>query len=184
MKSALLASACALITACSMNAPMYSPSPDNSNVLQAVHGSKVAVDTFSAKNKEVDNLSLRGGSLVSPYEQSYSKYLTKALEEELKLAGIWDNNAKTRVSGELMNNQLDISSFSIGTASITAKFIVTNNNNKIYEKDISAKHEWESSFAGAVAIPAGQTNYPIVIQKLFGNLFADKDFIKAIQKPN
>ena len=184
MKIALLATACAFLTACSMNAPMYSPSPNNSNDLQAAHGSRVGVDTFTGKSKEVDNLSLRGGSLVSPYEQSYSKYLTKALEEELKLAGIWDNNAKTRVSGELMDNQLDISSFSIGTATITAKFIVTSNNNKVYEKEVSAKHEWESSFAGAVAIPAGQTNYPVVIQKLFGKLFADKDFIKAIQQPN
>lgn len=181
MKNVLLALTCAFISACSMNAPLYSPSTDNSNLLQAVHGTSVAVDNFSGKNREVDNLSMRGGSLVSPYEQSYSKYLTKALEEELKLAGIWDSNAKTRVSGELIDNQLDISGFSIGTASITARFTVTRNNSKVYEKEQTAKHEWESSFAGAVAIPAGQANYPVVIQKLFGKLFADKDFIQAIK---
>ena len=182
MKNSLIAFFCLLMSACSLTAPMYQPSTANSNALQSINNTKLSASDFTSKNKETDNLSLRGGSLVSPYDKSYSKYLTKALEEELKLAGVWDKNANVQISGELIDNQLDISSFSIGTASITAKFLVTRNNTRVYEKEFTAKHEWPSSFMGATAIPAGQINYPVVIQKLFGKLFNDKEFINAVQK--
>ncbi|VAW58244.1 hypothetical protein MNBD_GAMMA11-2817 [hydrothermal vent metagenome] len=172
---------CTFISACSINAPKYQPSTDNSNLLQDTSDNKLSVGEFTQKSPDVNDLSLRGGSLVSPYNESYTLYLNKALEEELKLAGIWDNKSTTKISGTLIENELDISGFSVGTASIKVKFVVTRDSNIVYSKQLSASHEWESSFIGAIAIPAGQNNYHIVVQKLFNKLFSDKDFMAAIK---
>jgi len=173
---------CIFISACSLNAPKYQPSSENSNILQDLGKNKISVGKFAESSAEVNELALRaGGSLISPYNASYSSYLSSALEEELKLAGIWDSKSGIQISGVLIDNQMDISGFSVGTASITAKFIVKRNNVMVYSKQISANHEWESSFAGAVAIPAGQNNYHIVVQKLFLKLFSDKSFMLALK---
>lgn len=181
MKNIFILVLCVFISACSLNAPKYQPSTDNSNTLQDVTKNKISVEKFNESSTKVNELSLRGGSLISPYDESYSMYLTNALEEELRLAGIWDSNSNIQITGTLIDNQLDISGFSVGTASITAKFMVKRDSKTVYDKQISANHEWESSFVGAIAIPAGQNNYPVVVQKLFANLFKDKDFIKAVQ---
>lgn len=165
-----------------MYAPKYQPSTDNSNLLQDISSNKITAGEFTPETPEVNELSLRaGGNLISPYRESYTLYLNKALEEELKLAGVWDSKSSTIISGTLIENILDISGFSIGTASIKVKFIVTRDNNIVYSKPLSASHEWESSFLGAVAIPAGQNNYHILVQKLFSKLFSDPDFIAAIK---
>ncbi|HED32925.1 MAG TPA: hypothetical protein ENJ08_01725 [Gammaproteobacteria bacterium] len=172
---------CSFISACSMVAPKYQPSTDSSNLLQDVSDNKLYAGEFTQKTPEVNEVSLRGGSLISPYNESYSLYLSKALEEELRLAGMWDSKSATEISGILIENELDVSGFSVGTASIKVEFIVTRDNNTAYKKQLSANHEWESSFLGAVAIPAGQNNYHIVVQKLFNKLFSDPDFIAAIK---
>ena len=46
----------------------------------------------------------------------------------------------------------------------------------VYDKSFEAQHEWESSFIGALAIPAAMDNYAGAVQKLVGMLFADADF--------
>ncbi|MFL6623645.1 MAG: hypothetical protein ACJ8KA_03695 [Sulfurifustis sp.] len=43
-------------------------------------------------------------------------------------------------------------------------------------------HEWESSFVGAIAIPAAQRGYDTTVKKLVTALFADKEFQNAIRK--
>jgi len=180
MKNILTLLVCVFISACTINAPRYQPSVDNSNILQDITSKKLSVARFKDSKPEVNDLSMRGSTLESPYDKSFSLYLSTALEEELKLAGIWGNNSKIQISGVLIDNQLDVSGFSIGTASITVKFMVKRNGKLVYANEVSAHHEWESSFIGGIAIPAGTNNYPIVIQKLFTNLFKDRNFIKAV----
>lgn len=181
MKKIITIIACLLISACSLNAPKYQPSADNSNTLQDLTSKKIAVGAFSESGPEVNDVPLRGGSLISPYNASYSLYLTKALEEELSLAGILDNKSSTQISGTLIKNTMDIGGFSIGTASITAKFNIKRNGKVVYAREITANHQWESSFLGGIAIPAGQNNYPVLIQKLLSNLFKDRNFIAAVK---
>jgi hypothetical protein len=41
--------------------------------------------------------------------------------------------------------------------------------------------QFESSFAGAVAIPKGRDMYPIAVQKFIELLVADTDFINSIK---
>ncbi len=181
MKNILILIISIVISGCaSLVAPNYTPSTDNGNILNDLTSNKISVGTFTQAGSEVNDFSMRGGNLVSPYNQSFSEYLSWALIEELKFAGIYDGKSKIRISGVLINNQVE-AAIGTGTASITAKFVVRRNNKTIYDKQVLASHEWESSFAGAIAIPAAQNNYPIVVQKLLKNLFSDEDFVAAVR---
>lgn len=181
MKRLSLMLACLYISACSINAPMYQPLAGNSNLLQDSTASKVKVTEFSLVDPELNSISMRGSSLLSPYNKSFSLYITKALEEELKLAGLWAEKSNIEITGALLAHDVDLSGFSVGTSSATAKFIVKRDDKVTYDKTLSETHEFESSFIGAIAIPAGQKSYQSVIQKLFSKLFSDNSFIQSIK---
>jgi hypothetical protein len=64
---------------------------------------------------------------------------------------------------------------------VGAEFALTRNNQVCFKKNLLAEHKWDSSFIGAVAIPAAFNNYPTAVQKLLSELFADSDFIAAVR---
>jgi hypothetical protein len=68
-----------------------------------------------------------------------------------------------------------------GTGEIEATVTVKRDSQVRYEKVKSAKITFESSFAGAVAIPAGRRAYPELVQKFLAALYADPDFIAALK---
>lgn len=106
----------------------------------------------------------------------------RGASHELQTAGRYDGNANTSVSGTLTDNRLD-AAIKTGTADVGAHFIVTRSGAKVYDKTWSAHQSWDSSFMGAVAIPAAMRNYAAVVQKLLGELFNDPDFAKAVAAP-
>jgi len=169
-----------LLSACTVKAPPYQASIENVQIMKLAKLKELAVGEFSSK-KKLNSISLRGTSLVSP-EGTYGDYLTKAIESELKLAKIWSGISSTVVSGTLISNDIDVSGFSTGTGEISAEFIVRENDEIVYQGTISADHEFDSSFMGAVAIPNGQSNYMYLVQKLIKKLFSDQDFIDAIKR--
>lgn len=167
-----------MLSACTMKAPPYQASVENIQPLKLAKVKPLSVGEFNS-TKKLDSISLRGSRLVSP-SGTYGIYLTKAIEEELKLAKLWSGVSSTVVSGTLIRNNIDISEFSTGTGDISVNFIVTTDGKIVYERIISADHVFDSSFMGSIAIPNGQSNYMNLVQKLIKNLFSDKAFIDAI----
>ena len=49
-------------------------------------------------------------------------------------------------------------------------------------KTYQARTSFESSFAGAVAIPKGQIEYPSLVRTLLRNVYTDPAFVAAIAK--
>ena len=173
---------CLITGGCTINAPMYDPSADNANLLQDSGAGNVRVEPIRTSSpEEHGRISMRAGSMKSPYGITYADYLTKALEEELKLAGVWSSGSNTIISGELIENDVDISGISEGHAHIKARFRITRSEQTIYDRALRADLGFESSFVGAIAIENGMNAYPKVIQKLIRMLFSDKDFIEAIR---
>jgi hypothetical protein len=169
-----------LLSACTVKAPPYQASIENVQLIKLAKVKELSVGEFSS-TKKLNSISLRGTSLVSP-EGTYGDYLSKALEEELKLAKIWSGVSSTVVNGKLISNDIDVSGFSTGTGEISAEFVVSVNEKIVYQGIISATHEFDSSFIGGVAIPNGQSNYMYLVQKLIKNLFSDQAFIEAISR--
>lgn len=169
-----------LITACSMQAPPYEASIENVQIIKRAKVKQVKVGTITS-TKQLDSISLRGSSMYSPVNKSYGSYLQKALEDELKLAKLLSAVSSTVLTGEMLTNDINISSFSEGIGEASAKFVVTRDNKVIFDKIISTNHIFESSFIGAIAIPNAQASYVNLVQKLIKNLFEDKTFISVLK---
>jgi len=172
-----------LITGCSIAAPKYNTDFNNISLMRKEKIIPVKVGSVTKNNtanEDVDSLSIRGGSFNSPYG-SYTAYLSEALKQELDDARLFDPTSQIEVSAVLLRNSIDASGISQGIAEIEARFMVYNAGKLKYDKVKSARHTWGSSFAGAIAIPLAQQNYPIVVQKLVGSLFFDQEFISALK---
>ncbi len=173
-----------LLSGCATTAPPYQPSMENVGTLQNHRPAQVKVGGFTAGKKEgekVNQLTIRGGAFASPYGGSYVEYLREALREELRLAGLLNDKSEIEVSGALLRNEFDASGVTLGHATMEAELTVKKNGAVRYRKTKSMRHEWESAFAGMVAIPRAHQNYSITIQKLLASFYTDADFQKAIK---
>lgn len=169
------------LSACTMVAPPYKNSMDNLQHLKRSSFETMAVGNIE-DNKKLNSISLRGSSLVSPNNKSFGDYLELALESELTAAKLYSGVSSIVINGKLIENDIDVSGFSVGEGNMTVEFVVSNNDSVIFTKSISVTHELDSSFIGSIAIPNGQLSYPILVQKLCGALFTDPDFMKATQR--
>lgn len=170
-----------LLTGCSIKTGLYKPDYNTINELKSINIAPLNVEYCSYSNNSVDNISLRGSEMVSPYGGTFADYIKKSLEEQLKSASLYDKNSNLSLSAVILNNELNANGFSTGTADISANFIVRKNKEIQYEKIHSIHHEWDSSFVGSMAIPEALRNYPIAIQKLINSLMLDKDFVNSIK---
>ena len=121
------------------------------------------------------------GSSVEPANGSFAKTLREQLVVELKAAGLYDEASNTVITGELTDSQVD-AAIGTGTARLGAHFVVTRDGKPVYDKAIVVDAKWDSSFVGAIALPAAINQYTALFKTLAGKLFADPDFLKALAK--
>ncbi len=170
-----------LLAACvSPPAPKYQPGIANTELLMKAPA-KLAVGHFTA-TPGVSNhsLGIRGSQLNGGSDGTFSTYLQDAVTTELQTSGRYDPASPLQLSGVLTRNELS-TGVKTGTATVGAEFSLKRNSEIYFDKTLVAEHEWESSFIGAIAIPAAISNYPTAVQKLLGVLFADPEFVAALQ---
>ena len=162
-------------------APASPAGVDNLSVLRADPATPMAVADFDADPKLDDGRlrGLRGSSMTGASDGLFSTYLQQAFEAELRQAGRLDPDADLQLHGTLVHNKLDASSGSYGRASVGARFVLRRKGEVVFDKVVKADDQWESSFIGAIAIPAGMQGYVATVQKLVGTVFADPDFVAA-----
>jgi len=179
----LLLAAVALSAGCSMVAPKYSPSLENVQKIKDANISPTKVGTFdfTAAAGNTNPISLRGSSLNSPYDGSYAKYIAEAVKQELVLAGKFAADAQLEVSGALQKNDINIPALGSGTGDLQARFVVKRGGEVRFDQVKMIHDEWDSSFVGAVAIPRAQERYPVMVQKLIGQLLADPAFLQSLK---
>jgi hypothetical protein len=122
----------------------------------------------------------RSVTLGSP-TGSLSGYLGSVVEADLRAAGKLDPQSPLVLSGLLTESDLD-TGMGTGDGTLGAKFTLTKSGTTVYEKTLQAKAEWESSFIGAVAIPAAINGYTALYGKLVDQLVADPDLKAAARK--
>lgn len=173
----------ALSTGCTLMAPNYTASLDNVNTLKSAGAYTAKVGEFSS-SKDSGNanpISLRGSPMASPYQDSYASYVAEAIKQELSLAQKLASDANVEISGTVLKNDIDATGFTVGIAEIQARFIVKRRGEVRYDQVKSVRHEFPSSFVGAVAIPRAVQEYPNTVQKLLASLYADKAFVAALK---
>jgi hypothetical protein len=163
-------------------APTYQPAIDNTTAL-AKQMRPLGVDAFSAASRvENKTLVIRGSQLHGGTDGTYATYLRDAVITELKTANDYADSGKTRLSGVLTRNEL-ATNIGTGKCTVGAEFSLSRDGKVLFKKTLLAEHEWESSFVGAIAIPAAINNYSTTVQQLLGKLFSDPDFNAAVQQP-
>lgn len=173
----------ALSGCASFVAPAYSPDYPSLDRLKKVSIDKVALGSFQprAVDAPVNRITLRGATLAPP-NGTFAEYLENAIRSDLTELRVLDANASTRVDATLLQNDIDISGFSEGEGRIEVKLTVSKKGVPTLEKAYSATTRFESSFAGNVAIPRGQSEYPNLVRALLQTIYADPAFVTAIQK--
>ena len=170
----------AFLEACSTPAPPYAVSIPNVQALKAATTTGVAVDEFTAQpSASNQSISIRANSMVSA-SGTFSKYLQNALIQELTDARLLDPKSTIHISAVLTKNDISAAGFITNTAEIEARFTVTRDGKPVFDKVKYVTTKWDSNFIGAIAIPRAMQNYPNVVTELLKELYADKDFIAAL----
>lgn len=173
----------ALTTGCaSFVAPAYSPDYPSLDRLKTGQLGNVAVGTFQPQDPQapVNRITLRGASLATP-QGTFAQYLESAMRSDLNELRALDTQAPTRIDATLLKNDIDVSGFSTGTGVMAVALTVSKRDVKVLEKTYTANTQFESSFAGAVAIPKGMNEYPTLVRTLLQTIYNDPAFINAIK---
>jgi hypothetical protein len=176
--AALLASGCA-----QLKAGPYSPSYEALDQLKRQAPlAKTRVAELQPRDAKaaVNQISLRGASMGAA-QGSFTAYLQDALIADLKELGAYDPQASTRIDATLLKNGIDISGFTTGTGAIEIELVVTRDDTQRLKKKYAANTQFESSFAGAVAVPKAMTEYPALARALLAKVYADPEFARALK---
>jgi hypothetical protein len=174
----------AFLVGCAGPAPNYAPSIDNVETLKKIQGApavKTGVISVAPGLQGGAALQLRANTMTSPVGKNYGDYIAEALRQELELAKLYNPQSGVEISGTLLKNNIDAGGISTNAGQIEARFVVTANGQVRFDKVKRIEKKWDSSFAGAVAIPLAANNYPVMVQSLVTALVTDPDFVKAIR---
>ena len=179
----LLLSCCLMLAGClSVPSAPYQAGVQNSGKLLAGRYKPMRTGEFAAAPGVQDrSISIRGANTLTSgaRDGSFSGSLREALEVELSTAGLLDPRSPITISGTLLQNRMDGGSARTGSAVIGARFMVERSGRVVYDRVLTARHTWDSSFIGAIAVPAAFQNHGTAMQMLLGQLFADPDFERA-----
>jgi hypothetical protein len=154
--------------------------------LRGANLAPAAVGAFAlaaGRTPEMDrtlNSGLRGSS-VQPASGSFSQQLKDTLIAELRAAGLYDERSNAVIEGKLTDSKVD-AAVGKGTGRLAAQITVTRAGKRVYDKEVAVDAEWESSFVGAVALPAAINQYNGMYKTLAAKLFDDPQFRAAMAR--
>ena len=183
LKSAVIAVALSCLAGCaSFVVPSYSADYSAVDALKRSGLKPVAVEPVQPQDSsaKVNKITLRGAQLTVD-DGNYAKYLERALQSDLKEAGLFDPASNRRLFVTLLRNDIDVSGFSEGTGDIQAEVAVNEQGQTRLRKTYTANTKFESSFAGAVAIPKGQAEYPNLVRSLLAQIYRDPEMLAALK---
>lgn len=173
-----------LVVGCmSYQVPPYSPSYEFIDGLKGKNLEKIAVSEVQPRdpNSPVNRITLRGSWLLVQ-DGTFATYFESALKSDLNEIGIFDQNSTIRLDAKILKNDIDVSGFSTGIGTIDINITIRRDGKSTFDKLYSAQTTFQSSFAGAVAVPKGQNEYPVLVRTLLEKIFADPEFFNAIKK--
>lgn len=174
MRNLLLVLPLIALSACSTYTPQrYSISADNNVALKAIGVGNVNVGSFAGP--VVFDRACRGaGPIAPPDNMTFEAYIQKALADELKVAGMFDDKTpKTTLSGVV--EQLAFSSsrgLTGGEWMISLK--VSSSNGK--SASVSEHYLFESGFVADTACKQTAEAYLPAVQNLIGKLVKSPGF--------
>lgn len=172
MKSILLTFAISvvLLSGCAYNASPYGASIKNVDLIKAGGIKPVAVATFKATKPGVASITCRaaGPVTVSP---SFESYIEKAFIDELKLAGVYDQNSSLTLYGKL--DEID---FSSGMTDGKWQFTLVVSNSRNESLTTKSTFGFSGSFVADRACQEVAQAFGPAVQKLIEDIVRDPKF--------
>ncbi|MBN0986642.1 hypothetical protein [Amphritea pacifica] len=166
-----------------LKSPAYSPDYqvlDNLKNKQLLNVSVAPVEPTDPEAK-VNKISLRAASLTTD-QGTFSAYFEQSMIQDLTEMGIYQPSSNVQIKATLVENNIDISSFSKGHGKMIVDLEIHKSSVLTFSKQYIGETEFESSFAGAVAIPKAQSEYPYLVRELLKQIYSDPEFIKELSK--
>lgn len=169
-----------VLSACSTYMPQrYSISADTNVALKSIGVGGINVGEFKGPAK-FDNSCRAAGPIAPPDNMSFEAYIQKALADELKVAGAYDDKApKITLTG--LVDQLGFSSsrgLTGGSWDIGLR-VSSSNGKSVY---VSEHYEFNSGFIADTACKQTAEAYLPAVQNLIGKLVATPEF-KSLVTP-
>lgn len=183
IRYAAIGFAVATLAACG-TVPMGVPqaSLDSIRLLRSAGIAPVGVGDFAPApemDKSLDAAAgVRATTLVAP-GGSFAGYLKETLAAELQGAGLLAAGTDRTIAGWLTDRQLD-AAIGRGQGRLAARFFVRRAGVVVYDRELAVAATWDSSFVGAVAIPAAINEFTALFRKLVLKLVNDPEFRTAV----
>lgn len=166
-----LVGAAAVLSGCATQVPEYSSTANNVSTLKRLD-TKLNVGDITATNPTKSFMCRLDSPVEMPNDATVNDYIESAFANELKAAGIYDQNAQITISGNL--NETDVSS-SIAGAYWTFDMTVKSSNGNSF--NIVHKHEYDASFfAGSACKEDMPESFKPAVQELIHAIIADPRF--------
>jgi hypothetical protein len=167
--SALLVST-TLISGCAYNASPYGASVKNVESIKSINIAPIAVARFEAAKPGLASITCRAAGPVN-VTPSFESYIEKAFIDELKLAGAYNQNSKTTLSGKL--EEVD---FSSGITDGKWMFNLSVSNAKNESFTTKSSSGFAGSFAADKACQEVAQAFGPAVQKLIEDVIRDPRF--------
>jgi hypothetical protein len=169
----LVVSLVLLLSACDTYMPQrYSTSADNTVLLRAMGPANAKVGSFSDP-ADFDRNCRAAGPLAPPDGMTFGGYIQKALTDELKVAGLYDDRSTATLTGELTRLEFS-SSKGLTGGSWDIDLTVKSSNGK--SVSASEHYEFNSGFVAITACKQTAEAYLPAVQNLINKLVKDPGF--------
>ena len=162
------------LTACSTYMPQrYSISADTNVALKATGVGNIKVGPFKGPSN-FDNACRGAGPIAPPDNMTFEAYVQKALADELKVAGMYDEKtSNVTLSGTV--SRLEFSSSRGITGGLWDMDVMFNSSNG-KSISVSEHYEFNSGFAADTACKQTAEAFLPAVQNLIGKLVKDPQF--------
>lgn len=168
-----------LLQGCGVSMTRYDPNFDNVQLLKKEAPLQAVATPEVTAPSALNSLSTRANRIKSP-SGSIPQHIQAALSDELRLANLISNSAERKLDVVLVTSEVDAGTRT-GTGKLAARFTVHKGDQVLYDATQQASRSWDSSFFGALAIPAAANSYNPLVRQLLHNLYSDPLFIQALK---
>ncbi len=166
-----------LFAGCGIKIQEYHSSADNIVELRK-YSTKIAVGNFNANNAGESHILCRLAETIStPSGEPFSEYIRKALIDELKMAGLYDENSIIVIVGNLNNIY---GSSMLGNAYWEFDVTLTQKDtNKTF--NIKSKIDYPSAYLAFTACTNMATTLNKGVKELIYKIITHKEFVNIMQ---
>lgn len=164
-----------MINGCGYTISQYGASITNVESLRLVH-TKVKVNDFSSSTPGLSSITCRAaGPIETPNKEPFEQYIKEAFVVELKLAGIYSEDAQLVLNGHL--EKVDFNS-NIGAGKWMFTIKMTSNKNESVV--ISSSYEFSTNWVADKACQQVAQAFTPAVQKLIHDIVTNPDFGKLL----